>query len=130
MSCDYDLWCLYCGDPHNFYDWNYGEKELHALLRYADFFAHMAETWERLKKEPNVWLEPRLTLQHDNHPVSPTWFQKHRGHKLAVRDEYGRIHDECAETFNCGECKNQRWCRRLKGHEPPHSEHRDDGGKT
>lgn len=87
MSCDYHVWCVTCGVSHEFNDANHQDRLMQSLIDNRSAIASLVP----LVATNNVDLTTSWGL------VNPQWFEKHAGHELAVRDEYGRIHERACE---------------------------------
>lgn len=112
MSCHWDIKCLDCDEVDDLGETNHAVDEIRALVRHADAIAGLAELEGDL-----MWFEMKFGLHRNIHP---SWFAKHKGHKLAPFSEYGEIDGKCGERFRCKECTTWYTCNLDKNHQGDH----------
>ena len=114
MSTNYDVVCLDCQDKHGF-DRDELLRQVRNLVVHAPTLADMGHTFKAIE---GMGLVPKLSLDdYGDDPVNLEWFAKHKGHRLAVVDEYGRLDGDCGEYFRCAGCDRTVACVLPKDHE-------------
>lgn len=108
MSCDYHVYCRSCSEQHPFMDANHGDRLMHHLIRHAAAIAALVP----LIHESPESIDFRVFYGH----IDPSWFARHLGHDLCVRDEYGKIDGTCGKRFDCPGCNTPHYCCRPMGH--------------
>lgn len=129
MSCCYDVYCLTCHERLGLQDCNHQDEEMATIARLAPALATLARAvnafLELAYKEPKNTIGIRVEGGWSDLTIPLSWFLKHEGHTLTVRDEYGHLIDECGTYYTCGACQSRKNCRRNKGHEGEHLDKRD-----
>jgi hypothetical protein len=113
MSTSWDLFCVDCQADCGF-SWNHGESALRTL-------------WE-LRKE---W----ITIGDKLSDASAQWYllfygtseagdivefaRRHYGHEVRLKNEYGRLDNQCFKSVRCKECETYHHCDLSIGHDGP-----------
>jgi hypothetical protein len=119
MSTSYDVHCRTCDEAHGFFDTDRQEALMADLIRCAPLIAACAPFERAMGRD---YPSPRLRFDGERYgSISAEWFEKHLGHDLAVRDEYGGFSDECCEWFRCPSCGHQERCRKPQKHDGEHA---------
>ncbi len=130
MSCDYDVYCRTCKAALGMEECNHQSEEMAALVALAPALATLARAvaaFEMAEKTvPKSTVEVRATAGWRDQRFNLGWFVIHEGHALTVRDEYGKLIDECGAYYACEACKDQKNCKRTAGHAGNHGTKRDD----
>jgi hypothetical protein len=109
VSTDWTIFCLDCQQNLTCLSPSISKKDLAALIRHAGALAALAPLFAEAE-----WLEMKDCSQY----VDPKDFVKHGGHRLTLRDEYGRFDDSCGAQFQCcPQCDYRHTCNLPKGHE-------------
>lgn len=128
MSDEYDVYCRDC-DAHLRLQNVHQPQYIAALVSQAPMLARFAERVRDfrayLRTVPDSTVDVQLTAGIADCPLDVGWFLEHEGHALAVRDEYGKLSDECGAHFRCPTCDMQERCRRPAKHEGVHRNQRD-----
>lgn len=128
MSTDYDAYCLDCEEHLGLTNVRQSEI-ISAILIQAPRLARFAQQLRDFRKylctiKGNT-VEVGVTAGITDCPFDVGWFLEHEGHSLGVRDEYGRMLDECSVQFSCPTCRVHERCRRPVKHEGEHRNVRD-----
>ena len=107
MSTDWDLYCADCDEEFGF-DWNHGEKAL------AQFLGADIRGW--LESLPTNFRWP-YQFKEGQIVSLGLWYQRHRGHVLRVRNEYGQYLGECNKWVDCHGCGSAVPCHLPTDHD-------------
>lgn len=113
VSCDWRIWCLDCEEENYFSDANHQEELMRKLIEQAPAIVAFAPALRALGGD--------VKFETYYGSVDPDWFEKHAGHRLVPRDEYGRCLDECGTRTTCSACEHPDRCRLPTKHEGEHS---------
>ena len=126
MSTDWNIYCATCGETHHFNDANHMNLTMRALIKHAGALADLAP----LFREPDTQLLQPPRIGSSWGTIDPWWFEKHRGHELVPRNEYGGFEDDCEVHFKCGKCGATERCGLPVNHPGDHAKERPLAGKA
>jgi hypothetical protein len=84
MSCELNIHCLDCNDTNESFSTNNDAGFMRHVIKHRGLIASVAPLFEH-------WRIDELRVF--NGVIRPEWFEKHSGHRLVIRDEYGRDED-------------------------------------
>lgn len=108
MSTAYRIYCLDC-DVWDFEHEN-DENTVALILSHANELADLAKLTDELS-------ELSIEVKRYGSYVHPEWFLMHKGHNLAVKDEYGHLSSQCRKSVRCPHCRYQGNCKLDMNHE-------------
>lgn len=116
MSCDVDLVCVDCSSVLGV-DLNRGFDACAALWLLRETLADLELTRRALPPAGDLDLEVNVYCR----PIDLSWFLEHRGHELAVVDEYGHRMGWCCKWLPRGVAgeNGKGWCSLLFNHDGP-----------
>lgn len=118
MSHRWDVYCIDC------------DKDLSLYARDGGDCRDPETVLELLRNRDVLFLQPRVgeertdggtTIKFGYYHFDADWFRIHKGHRLAPRNDYGLIRNQCWEYVPCPTCKHEKPCQRPAGHEGPHA---------
>ena len=110
MSCNYELTCLDCAGARTGMSLNHGGEALAVLLKNSAG----AEALLVLIDIPEIWpLTVALDLGSFGEAIR--FIGRHKGHRVMVIDQYGRLWDRCGKDIDCP-CGARSYCARPEGH--------------
>lgn len=113
MSCDYDITCLDCDECCGFQDANHADGTMRAIIANRLHAERIAESLNAMDGVSFSNSEPET--MYGNLPCF--WLLKHRGHRLAVVDEYGKLDWQCFKRTKCAHCQTSHQCKLPEGHD-------------
>lgn len=115
MSNDWTVACITCGEDLGV-GWNHGDDRARELIANREVLANIAVAKAALKGYTS---EVRTESYGDLFEVE--FFERHRGHDIRAKDEYGAVDGRCNEWGTKCPCGRSHPCRRAKNHEGEHS---------
>lgn len=113
MSTDWGIRCVDCNE--------YGCEQENRGLEWVQNIIRCAPAIVALY---DASTDRDMTVQHKDGAwagyVDMAFIAKHRGHRLAPCDEYGRDFHQCLHDFTCEHCDTRHPCTLDAGHEGPH----------
>lgn len=116
MSYSIDLYCRTCTDSADMDVPSFAQGQLLEIVSNAKAIADACRViYDSLPEGV------RLELDIPNESLPWQWLEIHAEHDLTVRDEYGRMYDQCAAFYRCPCCDSSKVCELEKDHEGGHA---------
>ena len=115
MSTYWDIYCRSCSEGAGFD--SSSDQQLSVLLAKIGDWAKVSGLLDNLDVEVRLLSgDDGSTLHH-----FPEFAQKHIGHDVALRNEYGNFSDACGIWATCPTCGTHKPCELKRGHDGEHN---------